>query len=275
MAALGAFLAALGVADAFRDTNTAGISSARRSAALAAGLLTLAALLAASGTPPLTMIGLGTALALLLAVWTLIDIIASVTSKTTARSAAFLAIATGTVVALLFADDGPSTWPGWIPGPLSTFAPSQLILVGGIAIAQVTTANVLVRLILEAVNVPTKEGSDRLRSGRVLGPMERLFILGLGLAGNLTAAAVVVGAKGLLRFPELAASESNVRAAASPIIIQTSAKNASGTEVEVDPPPTPPLHQGPNPVTEYFLIGSFASWLIALAGLGLAMLVSS
>ena len=36
-----------------------------------------------------------------------------------------------------------------------------------------------------------------------LGPLERLFILGLGLAGNLTAAAIVVAAKGLLRFPEL------------------------------------------------------------------------
>ncbi|MFI9486193.1 hypothetical protein ACIG47_07355 [Promicromonospora sp. NPDC052451] len=270
MAALGAFLAALGVADAFRDTSTVSISSTRRYAALAVGVVTLAALLAAGGTSAASMITLGIPLSLLLAVWALLDPIATAIGKATARGAAFLAIATGTVAALLFADDAAVAWPTWVPGPLSTFSPSQVILVAGIAVAQVSTANVLVRLILEAVNVPTKEGSDRLRSGRVLGPMERLFIVGLGLAGNLTAAAVVVGAKGLLRFPELAASESSARAA-SPIIIQTSAKGTAG--MPTDPGTAAPIHQGPNPVTEYFLIGSFASWLIALAGLGLAMLV--
>ena len=33
--------------------------------------------------------------------------------------------------------------------------------------------------------------------------MERVFIVGLGLAGQLTAASIVVAAKGLLRWPEL------------------------------------------------------------------------
>jgi hypothetical protein len=178
-----------------------------------------------------------------------------------------LSIGAGITIALLLADDGSTAWPSWIPGPLSDFPPARVILVVGIALAQVTTANVLVRLILDAVNVPTKEGSDRLRSGRVLGPMERLFILSLGLAGNLTAAAVVVGAKGLLRFPELAASESSSRTP-SPIIVQSATGNTPNQVVE-----TQPIHQGPNPVTEYFLIGSFASWLIALAGLGLALLM--
>ena len=37
----------------------------------------------------------------------------------------------------------------------------------------------------------------------MLGPMERLFILMLGPSGRAGAAAVVVAAKGLLRFPEL------------------------------------------------------------------------
>ncbi|MDP3890799.1 hypothetical protein, partial [Nocardioides sp.] len=55
----------------------------------------------------------------------------------------------------------------------------------------------------------------------------------LGVGGYVTAAAVVVAAKGLLRFPEL----------------------QRGVEAE-----------GPSDVTEYFLIGSFASWLFALAG---------
>ena len=270
MAVLGAFLAALGVTDAFRDARPAGISPARRYAALAAGLLTLAALLGAGGVPAPAEIGLGITLALLLAVWTLLDVIARAIGDVAARSAALVAISAGITVALLFANDEPITWPDWLPGPLTHFPPSHVILVAGIALVQVTTANVLVRLILDAVNVPTKEGSDRLRSGRVLGPMERLFILGLGLAGNLTAAAVVVGAKGLLRFPELAASESSSRTT-SPIIIQSSAGADPGKTTQ--PRPTTEPHQGPNPVTEYFLIGSFASWLLALGGLGLARLV--
>jgi hypothetical protein len=47
---------------------------------------------------------------------------------------------------------------------------------------------------------------------------------------------VVVAAKGLLRFPELQRSERD---------------------------------QGPSDVSEYFLIGSFASWLVALGGYAL------
>jgi hypothetical protein len=270
MAVLGAFLAALGVADAFRDTHPHGVSPARRYTALAAGLVTLVALLAAGGVSPTTGLSLGIPLALLLAVWILLDVITRAVGETVARSAAFLAVGAGIAVALFFADDSSAAWPAWAPGPLSAFSPSQVVFVTGIALAQVTTANVLVRLILDAVKVPTKAGTDRLRSGRVLGPMERLFIVGLGLAGNLTAAAVVVGAKGLLRFPELAASESSTRAAASPIIIQSSmGEPGKGADTS----PSVPAHQGPNPVTEYFLIGSFASWLLALAGLALARLV--
>ncbi|WP_369372569.1 hypothetical protein AB1046_04025 [Promicromonospora sp. Populi] len=270
MAVLGAFLAALGITDAFRDTSQAPISQARRYSALAAGLATLAALMAASGLPAPTVLGVGIPLALLLTAWALDDVIGRAIGEKGRRTAAFSAIGAGVVIALLFGGDVATAWPTWVPGPLSEIPPARVILVGGIALVQVTTANVLVRLILDAVNVPTKEGSDRLRSGRVLGPMERLFILGLGLAGNLTAAAVVVGAKGLLRFPELAASESSSRSL-PPILIQKTTGNDPGNGGQTAP--ATPVHQGPNPVTEYFLIGSFASWLLALGSLGLAMLV--
>ena len=74
--------------------------------------------------------------------------------------------------------------------------------------------------------------------GRLLGPMERLVILGLGLAGDYTAAGIVVAAKGLLRFPELQAARKEPTIAA---------------------------------VTEYFLVGSFTSWLLALGGIGLVV----
>ncbi len=72
--------------------------------------------------------------------------------------------------------------------------------------------------------------------------MERVLILGLGLAGQLTAAGLVIAAKGLIRFPEL------------------QAKRDDTTTVEA---------VGIDKVTEYFLVGSFVSWLIALATLAL------
>jgi hypothetical protein len=80
-----------------------------------------------------------------------------------------------------------------------------------------------------------------LKGGRLLGPMERLLILGLGLAGQLAAATAVVAAKSIIRFPEINAQKAQ----------------ENGTI-------------GIDEVTEYFLVGSFASWIVALGGLALA-----
>jgi hypothetical protein len=54
----------------------------------------------------------------------------------------------------------------------------------------------------------------------------------------VTAASAVIAAKGLLRFPELQAARDEG---------------------------VPGIHE----VTEYFLVGSFTSWLVSLAGLAL------
>ena len=102
-------------------------------------------------------------------------------------------------------------------------------------------ANLVVRLVLDAVGAPATSHERQLKGGRLLGPMERILILGLGAIGQFTAAAVVMGAKGLLRFPEL---QEGVR---------------TRTYDHSD-------------VSEYVLIGSFASWLIALAGVALIYL---
>ena len=127
----------------------------------------------------------------------------------------------------------------------ATMAPAQVLLVAGALLAQISTANIVVRLVLASVGALKPAGlpqaSDRLRGGRLLGPMERLLILGLGLAGQPTAAGLVIAAKGLIRFPELQA-------------------RASPGASRVDEP-------GIDELTEYFLIGSFVSWLFALASL--------
>ena len=39
--------------------------------------------------------------------------------------------------------------------------------------------------------------------GRVVGPLERLFIFGLALAGEYLAVGAIVAAKSILRYPEI------------------------------------------------------------------------
>jgi hypothetical protein len=115
----------------------------------------------------------------------------------------------------------------------------RVLLLVATFLVQLSTGNVVVRLVLAATGTvhPAKVGglddpATQLKGGRLLGPLERLFILGLGLAGHLTAASIVVAAKGLLRFPELQSGPDQAR-----------------------------IHR----LTEYFLVGSFVSWLVPLA----------
>ncbi|WP_404392231.1 hypothetical protein [Humibacillus xanthopallidus] len=164
---------------------------------------------------------------------------------------------------------GPfASWLTWadLPGDTDP-SPTRLLVLAGLVAFNVATANVIVRLVLLAIGAlrpdmvaaaaptfppaasPTGPGQpvDRLKGGRLLGPMERLVILGLGLAGEFGAAGIVIAAKGLLRFPEIQAAARS---------------NAAGGY--------PGGPAGIDDVTEYFLVGSFVSWLIALATLALA-----
>jgi hypothetical protein len=133
-------------------------------------------------------------------------------------------------------------WLGRNPLPvLAGVDPDRFLLLTGLVLVQLSTGNVLVRLVLAVTGTmsPAQHGTTgdpemRLKGGRLLGPMERLVILGLGLAGELTAAGIVIAAKGLLRFPELQSRSEQER-----------------------------IHQ----LTEYFLVGSFVSWLIPLTSL--------
>ena len=137
-------------------------------------------------------------------------------------------------------------WSHWttLPG-LDTVDPGRLVMVIGVVLLQLATGNQLVRLLLGSVGAVKPAGvpqaSDRLKGGRLLGPMERLLILGLSLAGQLAAATAVVAAKSIIRFPEINAQK---------------VRENGGIGID--------------DVTEYFLVGSFASWIVALGGLALA-----
>jgi hypothetical protein len=133
-------------------------------------------------------------------------------------------------------------WPSWVGIAVD---PDRLLMIVGVVLLQLVTGNQLVRLVLGSVGAIKPAGepqaSDRLKGGRLLGPMERLLIVGLGLAGQLAAATAVVAAKSIIRFPEINAQK---------------ARENGGIGIDE--------------VTEYFLVGSFASWILALGGVALA-----
>lgn len=167
--------------------------------------------------------------------------------------AAALSVLGATVLITVLAAGSASTAGGllgsWLRSSAFTslhdLSPDRFLLVLGLGALQLATGNELVRLVLSAIGAVKPEGqpqpSDELRGGRLLGPMERLFILGLGMTGQATAAGLVIAAKGLIRFPELQARRSN-------------RQQISGLGIDA--------------VTEYFLVGSFVSWLISLSALG-------
>ncbi|MEO5665356.1 MAG: hypothetical protein ABIR39_18980 [Nocardioides sp.] len=159
---------------------------------------------------------------------------------------AVLAVSVG--LALAFAGQAGATdgllgdWLRSTPVPvLAGLDADRALLLAGAFAVQLSTGNVVVRLVLAATDTvnPARHGQVddpemQLKGGRLLGPMERVFILGLALAGQVTAASIVVAAKGLLRFPELSSKRDQER-----------------------------IHL----LTEYFLVGSFVSWLVALSSL--------
>jgi hypothetical protein len=254
MLAVGGWLMVVGVCDllrAARDTT----SWTRRAliAALGVVLLVMLGLMLDLGGED--WLGLGGIMVVSLVVWVLASSVAVEQGPAASPAALTLAFGAltvglaGTVVGGGVAADSLQDMPASLGGSLvQHLSPDELVLLAGVVAVQLSTSNILVRLVLDAVGIPPTTNEKQLKGGRLLGPMERLFIVGLGLAGQLTAAAVVVAAKGLLRFPELQRGVGREQQAVG---------------VALD---------GPSDVTEYFLIGSFASWLLALGGLALLVL---
>ena len=128
-------------------------------------------------------------------------------------------------------------WLVDLPYTIARRDPGRVAVALALAPALVGTANAAVRLALAAVRVQLGGSTtpDRtLRGGRLIGPIERLLVFGFALAGQPTAASLIIAAKGLLRYPELS----------------TTSRLAVGKVDEV---------------SEYLLVGSLVSWTIALA----------
>lgn len=268
---VGLFLAAVGACDLLRAARDL-TSVRRRLAILAIGWALLGSGVAALGTG-----GAGVPLWLGLAAGHALWVLGSSAALggsgawpqparlRAARVTAFAGLGLGLTVGLVGAEvaEAPD-WPALLDeSAFARWSVGDLVVASGALLVQLATANLLVRLLLDAVGVPATRNEKQLKGGRVLGPMERVFIVALGAIGEVTAAAIVVAAKGLLRFPEL---QRAMRAGDGEVLVVHA-------DPGHDPAPGDPRDlPGPTDVTEYFLIGSFASWLVALAGVALIYL---
>lgn len=125
----------------------------------------------------------------------------------------------------------PEHWP---------FSPEFAVLAVGIGLFHVVSANALVRLALRAEARGSRQSAGRsdgeallvvrpqLKGGRWIGPLERIALTGLLVAGAYPVAAGLIAAKGIVRFPEMQEDR------------------AEGNKAE------------------YFLVGSFVSWTVAI-----------
>lgn len=120
-----------------------------------------------------------------------------------------------------------------------------VVLVVGLAVLLTATGNRIVRVLLAQVEQALPGQEQQLKGGRVIGPLERVLIFGLGISGQLVAAGLVVTAKSLLRFSDLRSRD-------------------PGRDSEA--PARAEL------MSEYLLVGSLLSWSLAFGAIGLAAL---
>lgn len=129
-----------------------------------------------------------------------------------------------------------SSAPEWI----QVFPLTSVIMALGVGVFLIESTNIVVRSALYpgSIHPPSGMGAlseplPDLRGGRLIGPLERLGLLTLTLAGMFTIVAALIAAKGIVRFPEISNDQQG------------------GSKAE------------------YFLVGSLVSWGVAMLGVGL------
>lgn len=247
MTAAGCFLLALAVADLVagglsgspRSPKSAGLGAAVGVAVLwasafALGAAPVPALSLALGSVALAgWLGLRATPRLEATPWPLVWLAVSVLGLVVAFPGQ-LALRPGAVRAVL-----GSPWPG-----IAGAEPEVIVFLAGAFGALATTANGVVRAVLALAGSNVSAAETTLLGGRIIGVLERWLILGFVLAGEGTAAALVVPAKSLVRFPELTAAR------------EQGGNGGAGA--------TPGAPRRVDVVTEYFLLGSLTSWLLAV-----------
>lgn len=235
-------LLGVGVVDLIRWSPDS-VRPSRAALAVAIGVAGTVALAALAGASVCQSLAVAVGAAVVLGLWARFDYPPLDGSST--RPLAWLAV----VLVALFACSG-SVEP--ISGPLARWyeqlgfgfvasvSVDQFVLGVSAALFMTASGNRVVRLVLAAAGVSLKKNESDVPGGRALGPLERLIVFAIVLAADPAAAAIVITGKGLLRFPEIRRENDD--------------------------------DSGPDARTEYFLIGTFASLLIAAS---LAALVSA
>ncbi|KQT74515.1 hypothetical protein [Microbacterium sp. Leaf436] len=129
--------------------------------------------------------------------------------------------------------------PGMLGEMWTTYRPADavsvdvIVLVVGCLVFLLESGNAVVRIALRSEMggrvAPDETATPTLKGGRLIGPLERILVFVLTLAGAYTLIAAVLAAKGIVRFPEIS-------------------RDGDGGDR-----------------AEYFLIGSLVSWVTSLA----------
>lgn len=139
-------------------------------------------------------------------------------------------LAAGSIAAVvLIGDRQPDV--GQLDTPFGPLSSDLALLVLGVLAFLLESGNVVVRAALAGEHTwkptPTSEG---FRGGRLIGPLERVLVFLLMLVPAYSLLAAVLAAKGIVRFPEISKDG------------ETGARS------------------------EYFLVGSLVSWVLAVGG---------
>lgn len=175
-----------------------------------------------------------------------------------------------------------ATWQEGLPFErMAALRTDRLLSAAAVALALTATGNALVRLGLTGLDPASMGGEQRIRGGRLIGPVERLFVFGFVVSGQATAAALVISAKTLLRFPQLRwersiatlrrpardgdpPSTAQGRPSAS---IAPRDDEAAGDRAPHDDEATGDRARAEDDaVAEYLVCGSLLSWSIAVVG---------
>jgi hypothetical protein len=228
MILLALLLAVLGVADLVRPENRAS-TLGEGIVAFVAGGATVGLLASglALGAVSWVVVPLGLAL---LAAWILFTPVGIVHTDRP-WPVAGLAVAALTALAV----PQPTVGRGWLVrwyesldvGALDGVPVELFVLGSACVVFLVETSNIVVRLMLIGTGPSVIATEKSLQGGRILGPIERVFILAMAIGGHYGALSAVVAAKGILRFPEI------------------SRDTPGGSRAE------------------YVLVGSFVSWALA------------
>lgn len=150
-----------------------------------------------------------------------------------------LALACAVALAVQGGREETGLWDavGPLPSPVGDISADQVVLVVGVVLFLLESANSVVRVALavEGVSLQStrdeaaRQSSSALKGGRLIGPIERVIVFSLTLAVAYPLLAAFIAAKGIVRFPEISRDSDQGNRA------------------------------------EYFLVGSLVSWVQALA----------